>query len=161
MRIYVASSWRNKRQPAVVEALRGDGHQVYDFRNPEPGDNGFAWSEIDPDWQQWTPEKYREMLAHPIAHRGFSKDMRALEDADYVVLVMPCGRSAHLEFGHGLGRGKPCFILMEEAAEPELMYAAADYICLTLESLRKVVGDQAKADNDADAQNEINLEKTS
>lgn len=161
MKIYVASSWRNKRQPAVVKALRYDGHEVYDFRNPEPGDNGFAWSAIDPDWQQWSPEEYRKNLGHPIAQAGFAKDMKALEDADCVVLVMPCGRSAHLEFGHGLGRGKPCFILMEEAAEPELMYAAADYICLTLESLQTAINEQAKYENDADAQNEINLAKTS
>ena len=47
-RIYVASSWRNTLQPGVVAALRGDGHEVYDFRNPAPGVKGFAWSEIDP-----------------------------------------------------------------------------------------------------------------
>ena len=33
-RIYVASSWRNKYFPEVVDALRAAGHQVYDFRNP-------------------------------------------------------------------------------------------------------------------------------
>lgn len=136
MKIYVASSWRNARQPAVVEALRYDGHEVYDFRNPEPGDSGFAWSEMDVNWQQWTPDKFREMLGHPIAQDGFAKDMKALRDAECIVLVMPCGRSAHLEFGHGLGSGKPCFILMEKSAEPELMYAASDGICLTLEALQ-------------------------
>lgn len=28
MRIYVASSWRNEHQPAVVKALREEGHEV-------------------------------------------------------------------------------------------------------------------------------------
>lgn len=47
-RIYVASSWRNVYQPAVVDALRAlPGCEVYDFRNPAPGDSGFAWSDID------------------------------------------------------------------------------------------------------------------
>ena len=54
-KIYVASSWRNERQPILVEILRANGHEVYDFRNPKEGDNGFHWSEIDEDWQQWTP----------------------------------------------------------------------------------------------------------
>ena len=44
MRIYVASSWRNTHQQAIVAALREAGHDVYDFRNPRPGDKGFAWS---------------------------------------------------------------------------------------------------------------------
>ena len=61
-RIYVASSWRNEHQPAVVEALRGTGFEVYDFRHPRPDNEGFGWSEIDPDWQRWTPETYRDAL---------------------------------------------------------------------------------------------------
>ena len=38
MKIYVASSWRNLLQPGIVLALRRCGHEVYDFRNPAPGD---------------------------------------------------------------------------------------------------------------------------
>lgn len=63
-RIYVASSWRCTEQPAVVQALRDQGHEVYDFRNP-PGKSGFGWSEIDPDWQSWSVNAYREQLDHP------------------------------------------------------------------------------------------------
>ena len=59
-RIYVASSWRNPLQADVVAALKRDGHQVYDFKNPRPGDKGFAWSEIDPNWESWTAREYRE-----------------------------------------------------------------------------------------------------
>lgn len=33
-KIYVASSWRNKYFPEVVDALRAAGHQVYDFCKP-------------------------------------------------------------------------------------------------------------------------------
>lgn len=42
MRIYVASSWRNEIQPDVVSALQGVGHDVYDFRHPIDGIEGFA-----------------------------------------------------------------------------------------------------------------------
>ena len=67
MKIYVASSWRNEFQPGVVEELRKLGHEVYDFRNPKKGNNGFQWSQIDENWQNWTPEEYTKALNHPIA----------------------------------------------------------------------------------------------
>ena len=49
-RIYVATSWRNEEQPNMVNMLRADGHEVYDFRNP-PGQAGFGWEQIDPEWR--------------------------------------------------------------------------------------------------------------
>lgn len=131
MKIYVASSWRNKIQPLVVLALREAGHEVYDFRNPAPGNTGFQWSEIDPAWQSWTAEQFREQLAHPTAERGFGCDMAALEDSEACVLVLPSGRSAHLEAGFAIGAGKPTVILLENG-EPELMYKMTPYICLSI-----------------------------
>lgn len=52
MRIYVASSWQNGRQPGVVRALRRAGHEVYDFHEPKPRESGFSWAEIDPKWRE-------------------------------------------------------------------------------------------------------------
>src|SRR3990167_11445619 len=106
MRVYVASSWRNPNQPAVVDHLRSEGHEVYDFRNPRPGDTGFHWSEIDEDWQRWDVVAFREALGHPIAEAGDAADFDAMRLADAFVLVMPCGRSAHLELGWAIGAGK-------------------------------------------------------
>ena len=141
--IYVASSWRNERQPAVVKALRLFGHAVYDFRNPsEEYDNptgvtaGFAWSEIDPDWQQWTRERYIEALAHPIAEQGFQSDWQAMRWADTGVLLLPSGRSAHIEAGYFVGAGKPLHILLPaEMDEPELMYLMATSISRSIAEL--------------------------
>ena len=130
MNIYVASSWRNGRQPAVVLMLRGVGYDVYDFRNPCPGDQGFHWSEIDPDWGCWSPEKFRTALSSPVAQAGFASDWQAMVDADVCVLVMPCGRSAHLEAGYFVGAGKPLFILLADG-EPELMYRMATKLCIS------------------------------
>jgi nucleoside 2-deoxyribosyltransferase len=135
MKIYVASSWRNEHQPAVVQALRDAGHDVYDFKNPEPGNNGFHWSEIDPDWQSWTTVAFRGALEHTVAKAGFERDMTALEGCDICVLVLPCGRSAHLELGFAAGAGKPTLIYITEPQEPELMYKMVDCICTTMEEL--------------------------
>lgn len=132
-RIYVASSWRNPDHPLVVASLRDQGHEVYDFRNPKPGDTGFAWSEIDPDWLGWKPEAYRDLLAHPVAASGFASDFEAMEWADTFVLALPCGRSAHLEAGWAIGQGKPTAILLhEDKFEPELMYLMADLVAVTM-----------------------------
>lgn len=135
MRIYVASSWRNRHQPDVVAALREAAHQVYDFRNPAPGNHGFGWSAIDPGWSAWDPERFREALNHPAAAEGFRPDMEALRDSEAVVLVLPCGRSSHIELGYGAGQGKLTAVLILEQCEPELMYRMVDITALDVREL--------------------------
>jgi len=136
MKIYIASSWRNIRQPTIVMALRENGHEVYDFKNPHPGENGFHWSEIDPNWREWSIIKYRDALNHPIAQQSYYSNFNAMQWADAVVLVLPCGMSAHLELGWACGQSKHTFVLLDkEASEPELMMLMADYICVTLKEL--------------------------
>jgi len=135
MKVYVASSWRNQYQPEVVQAIKDAEIGVYDFRHPDENDGGFHWSQIDPGWKDWTPELYRKNLRHPIAQNGFDKDMKALDECDVVVLVLPCGRSAHLEFGYSVGQGKRGAIFISEPIEPELMYKMAKGIFTDLNSL--------------------------
>lgn len=131
MKIYVASSWRNKYYPSVIEAIRkaNETYDVYDFRNPK-GDNsgGFGWSQIDPNWQSWTVEQFQAALAHPIAEAGFALDKEALESADVCILVLPSGMSAHLEAGFSSGRGKELLVYAPELKEAELMYKLFDYM---------------------------------
>ncbi len=134
MKIYVATSWRNDYQPDVVRGLRELDFDVYDFRNPTDGDHGFHWSEIDGGWESWSNEQYIKNLNHPIAETGYENDFTAMHEADACVLVLPCGRSAHLEGGWFVGAGKPLLILASKM-EPELMYKMADSIHIGLGSL--------------------------
>lgn len=138
-RIYLASSWRNPHQPAVLAALRAAGHEVYDFRNPAPGNTGFAWSEVSRDWLGWTPEEFAfQLRTHPIAAKGFSFDKAALEWCDTCVLALPCGRSAHLELGYAAGQGKDTYVLLhEDKFEPELMYLLNTGVS---ESIDEIIG---------------------
>ena len=136
LKIYVASSWRNAIQPKVVELLRGEGHEVYDFRNPHPtGPDrgrrgvGFSWSEIDPNWQKWTAAQYRDALKSEVAVDGFNSDLDAIKWCDVLVMVQPCGRSSALELGFACGMQKPCAVLLAEGQEPELMLSMADNLC--------------------------------
>lgn len=133
-KIYVASSWRNALQPSVVAALRAEGHEVYDFRHPTEGNDGFAWSAIDPNWLQWKPHQFvHHIQSSPIAADGFKLDRDALNWCDTCVLVLPCGRSAHLEAGYACGQGKDVlFLLNEDKFEPELMYLLGDGFITTI-----------------------------
>jgi hypothetical protein len=136
--VYVASSWRNPMQPAVCAVLKAAAIDHYDFRNPEGG-TGFSWREVKTDrpsvsgiatkgsdWEQ--VDEYLRMVNHPRAIEGFDADFAAMEKADTFVMVLPCGKSAHLELGWAIGAGKRTAILLEDPIEPELMYRCADYL---------------------------------
>lgn len=145
-RIYVASSWRNSIQPTVVATLRGAGHEVYDFREPIPGGKGFGWSQLGMgNWRDWSPATARDALQHPGAQAGFASDHDAMVWADTFVMVLPCGRSAHLELGWACGAGKRTLILQQEQQEPELMYLEADLICLSIHELLVALRDPKTA----------------
>lgn len=134
-KIYVASSWRNQHHNSVVRALFGMGHEVYDFKNP-PNKAGFGWEQLDTGWLNWTPQKYLEMLSHPIAIEGFTADMEGLRWADTCILLLPCGRSAHLEAGYAIGQGKPTAVFISnEKFEPDLMYKMASLTSHKIESI--------------------------
>lgn len=135
-RIYVASSWRNQDQPMVVEKLRGEGHEVYDFRHPAEGNDGFTWKEVMPSW---TPtgtndgtvpvEEYVANIGHPKAVEGFGLDFDAMKWAEVCVLVLPCGRSAHLELGWAVGAKRRTAIILDGPnVVPELMYRMVDLL---------------------------------
>lgn len=132
--VYVASSWRNNLQIAVCAALRAVGIDHYDFKNPKPGEEGFAWTEVGmPSYDRATnsdvpADEYLEGMRHPAAIEGFARDMAAMEKADTFILVQPCGRSAHLELGWAAGKGKRTAVLIEDPCTPDLMYGMCDFI---------------------------------
>lgn len=139
--VYVASSWRNMMQVGVCAALKSAGIDHYDFKNP-PGGTGFSWKEVKTeDGPRGTPakgsdweamEEYIAMVNHPRAIEGYLSDMEAMCKADTFVMVLPCGKSAHLELGWAVGAGKRTAILMEDPIEPELMYRMVDYMAPSL-----------------------------
>ena len=149
MRIYVASSWRNTFQPAVVQALRGDGHAVYDFREPgsgwgegSAGPGPFSWSEISESWMEWVGDipMYLQALLHPRAEEGFRRDMDALERAQVCVMVHPAGVSAAMETGFACGAGKAVFVYVPGLREPDLMVKMAALITDKLDEIRNAIG---------------------
>ncbi len=131
MKIYVASSWRNLRYRSVVKALVTAEHDVFDFRNPY----GQPAVEFEKDFSGNC--SYEDFLTSGQAVDAFRRDYEAMRGADACVLVLPSGRSSHLEAGWFIGGGRPCYILAERDAveHPELMYAMAKMVTPHLENL--------------------------
>ena len=119
MKVYVASSWRNDVYPQVLEVLRQAGHDVYDFRHQ----GGADWNPTE-----ITSDELFSFLNHPKVSSIFKKDMDALVESDAVVCVLPCGRSAHLELGYGIGAGKRTVLLWHDGDAPDIMHKAVDVI---------------------------------
>ena len=71
--------------PDVVKRLREYAHEV--------------WKDVDPDFDKWTVDEYKQGLQHPSSELQFQADLDALNWADTCLLVLPCGRSAHTEAG--------------------------------------------------------------
>jgi hypothetical protein len=143
MYVYVASSWRNPTQGAVVAALELAGVDHYDFKNPEPGNHGFHWSQVMPSYyqEQCDMNEYLQALKHPIAIDGFNRDFAAMEKADTCVLVLPCGRSAHLELGWFVGQGRRTAVLLDgPIITPDLMYKMVDFIAPSFGELMEWLG---------------------
>lgn len=154
-RIYLASSWRNVDYAAALFDLRAAGHEVYDFKNPAPGNTGFAWSQIDtavPHGQWDIAHFVHHVLPHPASQDGFELDHAALDWCDTCVLLLPCGKSAHLEAGYSIGAGKETIIVLRPNSdmtfEPELMYLLADKV---VESVEDVIAALAPATVSRDA----------
>ncbi len=111
--IYVIGSMRNPRVPEIAQALRGLGIEVYD-------DWHSSGPESDDRWQAYEKARgrtYREALAGYHAQNVFALDKLHLDRCDAALLVLPAGKSGHLELGYTLGRDKPGYILLE--GEPD------------------------------------------
>ena len=157
--IYVASSWRNPHLDNVNNALRGAGHDTYDFRSPE-GASGFHWSQVpafdhlEGDSSTWGPipsSLYREALDSDEARQGFAYDLAAMIECSTCVMVLPCGKSAHLELGwFSAAQGKrTCILLEPDVDPPELMYLLADEMVVNITELLTVMDDWRHPEEDS------------
>lgn len=125
VKLYVASSWKNDAYTVLVEGLRAEGHEVLDWRV-----NGFAWQEVSSTpIDRVSPQEYRDkILLAPRANEAFHNDFDKMVAADACVLLLPCGRSAHIEAGWFWGAKKPLHIFIPKFDTAELMYKGATSI---------------------------------
>lgn len=131
-RLYLIGSLRNPAIPELGELLRTKGYDVFD-------DWYAAGPEADDHWQAYERGRghtYPQALAGKAATNTFNYDKRNLDGCDAGILVMPAGKSAHLELGYLVGSGKTTFIYLPEEPERfDVMYRFATHVCVGLESL--------------------------
>jgi len=127
MKVYIASSWKMSEWViAWKEALEKEGHEVDAFCDDSDMRYVFYFSEIgDP-----ANLDAINFLADPRSRRAFEEDKKWLDWADVCLLVLPSGKSAHLEAGYAKGQGKLLIIWQNEfpKGEFDVMYGFADLI---------------------------------
>jgi nucleoside 2-deoxyribosyltransferase len=109
MKVYVIGSLRNPQIPLIGNALREAGFDAFE-------DWFSAGPEADDKWKEYEVlrgRSYREALKGASAVNIFEFDRRHLNESSAAVMVLPAGRSAHLELGYIVGQGKPGFILLD------------------------------------------------
>ena len=147
-RIYIASSWRNGFQQQLVQELRKRGHKVYDFRHPYGRNDAPVWESVSitQNLRSAYKEKclngkdFKRMLLDRLSVERFNEHFSAMQDADTCILLLPAGRSSHIEAGHMNGMGKRVFVMdTSKEVTPELMYLALDDYFSDFEELYKAV----------------------
>ena len=110
MKLYLIGSLRNPAVPSLASRLRDAGHEVFD-------DWFAAGPEADDMWkiyEQGRGHSYTQALSGHAAGHVFAFDKKWLDWADGCVLLLPAGRSGHLEFGYMIGQGKLGYILLPD-----------------------------------------------
>lgn len=121
--VYLIGSLRNPAIPSIGKAIRERaGVAVFD--------DWFAGGPIaDDSWQAYEKEKgvaYDMALRSYAARHVYDFDRHHLDRCDGGVLVLPAGKSGHLELGYLAGQGKPCFVLFDKEPERwDVMYQFA------------------------------------
>lgn len=132
-KIYLIGSLRSSKVPEIANKLRDEGFEVFD-------DWYAAGPEADDYWQKYEEGRghnYKEALGGYAAVDVYNFDKTHLDRCDLAVLVLPAGKSGHLELGYMIGTGKPGYILFDEKMSDrwDVMYLFADGVFFDLKSL--------------------------
>jgi len=132
MMIYLIGSLRNPEIPVVANKLREAGHEVFD-------DWYAAGPEADDKWRDYEKQRghnFKQALEGAAAKNVYAFDRRNIEASEVVVLVLPAGKSGHLELGWALGRGKKGYILLDQDPDRfDVMYQFADALVSSVDEL--------------------------
>ena len=132
MKIYLASSWKRKQVvDMMADILKKEGYEVDSFCNADNGRVSFNWDELIEIMEEEGIDISRlnaiGMMNHWRVREAFEEDKKWIDWADVLVMLMPCGRSSHLEAGYAVGKGKKLYIIGGfEKGEFDTMYGFAN-----------------------------------
>lgn len=130
--VYVAGSLKSERPGNVAADLRANGFSVFDdWRAPGP--------DADDHWKTYEQARgrtYEEALKGHAAVNIYNFDKRHIDASDALVLVLPAGKSGHLELGYFLGQGKRGYILLDDTdVRWDIMYQFCTGVFSKIEDL--------------------------
>ena len=145
MRIYLASSWKNMEEVRkVAEDLRVLSFvEVDDFTDESLGRFVFSIDDLSEEYRT-VPGKVMPSSSYALAikflederaQKAFSEDVSRIDWADVLILILPCGRSAHMELGYAAGHGKKIIVYAPAGFsrdDCEVMYGFADLLTYSL-----------------------------
>jgi len=132
---------------AVAKWLREDGHKVDCFCDPSSGRYVFHWSEFVEKEEDLKNYDAISFIHDERTQRAFREDKGYIDWCDAVVMIHPCGKSAHLEAGYAKGSGKLLYMWGSfPKGEFDVMYGFADgmFRLDEFESLREVLRTMTK-----------------
>ena len=119
---FVASRYRNKPEVLrLVHGLQEKGKIVYSFIESDVSQKHVGTVDGDTEEQMRQYEKREHWQNDPAIKEIFETDMQALRNSMTLILLLPAGKSAHLEAGVAYGMSKKC-ILIGEQKETESLY---------------------------------------
>jgi hypothetical protein len=125
VKAYVIGSLKNHNIPIIANLLRNIGLDAFD-------DWWAVGPEADDYWLTYERQRgrsYEEALLGYAARNTFNFDKHHIDHSDIGILVMPAGKSAHLELGYMAGRGKLTYVLFDKEPERyDVMYQFADKV---------------------------------
>jgi nucleoside 2-deoxyribosyltransferase len=125
-KIYIASSWRNiviVREWA--EILRNKGYKIFDFTD-EKAHFTFNYKDI-PNHENLN---IAELLKMDAPQKAYHTDKEGLDWCNICLLLLPSGKSSHMEAGYCKGLGKHLIIYQDglDLGNSDVMYGMADLI---------------------------------
>lgn len=123
-RIYIATSWKLADEAIqMTKDLRAVGHEVDCFCDDSAGRFVFSFTEIE----NYENLNAIEFLKYDKPQKAYMEDKKGLDWADTVILILPSGKSAHLEAGYARGQDKELYIYGDfPKGEFDVMYGFAN-----------------------------------
>lgn len=115
---FISGRWRNR--DAVLELvgrIREKGYSVYCFLEAK---HSAAFLNDDPEQNMHSFEK-RDWRTDPYIQEIFKNDLDGERASETFVMLLPVGKSCHIEAGIAYGLGKKC-ILIGQQKEAESLY---------------------------------------
>lgn len=112
MKIYISASWKKRvLVRELAETLRAHDHAVFDFTDPECRESDETPPEMFPE--QFDPLKhfYRQYIHRNEWLNAVNENREAIQWADLIILLLPCGHDATADWALGVGMGKRSIIV--------------------------------------------------